>query len=124
MWRDKQIKFLTESEFSEFELINVLKEDCLNFENNSEKKILQQIISDFEKKDFSLLSTLEINYLTRNSKEKWTPYLIHRHKFHFYENNMQMPDFPLYLILEPVSACNLRCPFCMQIDEKFTSNQK
>ena len=124
MWRDKQIKFLTESEFSESELINVLKEDCSNFENNSEKKILQQIIDDFEKKDFSLLSTLEINYLTRNSKEKWTPYLIHRHKFHFYENNPQMPDFPLYLILEPVSACNLRCPFCMQIDEKFTSNQK
>ena len=38
MWRDKQIKFLTESKFSEFELINVLKEDCFNFENNSEKK--------------------------------------------------------------------------------------
>ena len=54
MWRDKQIKFLTESEFSESELINVLKEDCSNFENNSEKKILQQIIDDFEKKDFSL----------------------------------------------------------------------
>ena len=35
MWRDKQIKFLTESEFSESELINVLKEDCSNFENNS-----------------------------------------------------------------------------------------
>ena len=43
MWRDKQIKFLTESEFSESEFINVLKEDCSNFENNSEKKILQQI---------------------------------------------------------------------------------
>ena len=34
-----------------------------------------------------------------------------------------MPDFPLYLILEPVSSCNLRCPFCMQVDEKFTSNK-
>ena len=52
MWRDKQIKFLTESEFSESEFINVLKEDCSNFENNSEKKILQQIIDDFEKKRF------------------------------------------------------------------------
>ena len=115
MWRDKQIKFLSESKFSESKIINVLKEDYSNFKNNSEKKILQQIIDDFEKNNFSLLSSLEINYLIRNSKEKWTPYLIHRHKFNFYENNPQMPDFPRYLSLEPVSACNLRCPFCMQI---------
>ena len=104
MWRDKQIKFLTESEFSESELINVLKEDCSNFENNSEKKILQQIIDDFEKKDFSLLSTLEISYLTRNSKEKWTPYLIHRHKFHFYETicKYRIFHFILFLNLFPL----------------------
>ena len=66
MWRDKQIKFLTESEFSEFELINVLKEDCLNFENNSEKKILQQIISDFEKKEKEIVDNYIKNNLNNN----------------------------------------------------------
>ena len=31
-------------------------------------------------------------------------------------------DFPIYLLIEPVSACNLRCIMCFQIDESFTSN--
>ena len=30
MWRDKQIKFLTESKFSESKIIDVLKEDYSN----------------------------------------------------------------------------------------------
>ena len=28
--------------------------------------------------------------------------------------------FPPYLLIEPVSSCNLRCPFCFQIDKSFT----
>ena len=124
MWRDKQIKFLTENKFDIAQIINVLKQDYSKLENNSDRKILQTIIQDFERENFSLLSTQETQYLTRNPQKKWMSYLIHRYKFQFYEDNQQMPDFPLYLILEPVSACNLRCPFCMQVDEKFTSNQE
>ena len=124
MWRDKQIKFLTQDKFDENRIITVLKHDYNKLKNNSDKNVLQDIIQDFENKKFSLLSSQEINYLMKNSEEKWTPYLIHRYKFDFYENNLQMPDFPLYLILEPVSSCNLRCPFCMQVDEKFTSNKQ
>jgi radical SAM protein with 4Fe4S-binding SPASM domain len=124
VWRDKQIKFLTQNKFDEAQIINVLKQDYSKLENHSERKILQAIIHDFETKKFSLLRTQEIQYLLRNSQKKWTPYLIHRYKFRFYEGNQQMPDFPFYLILEPVSSCNLRCPFCMQVDKKFTSNQE
>ena len=43
MWRDKQIKFLTESKFSESKIINVLKEDYSNFKNNSEKKYYRKL---------------------------------------------------------------------------------
>ena len=123
MWRDKQIKFLTESECSELGIINILEEYNLKIKGVKEKEILNQIINDFRENNFSLLTSQEMNYLLRNSKEKWAPYIIHRYKFHYYENNTEMPDFPLYLILEPVSSCNLRCPFCMQSDEKFTSNK-
>ena len=123
MWRDKQINFLTESECSELGIINILEEYNLKIKDVKEKQILNQIINDFRENNFSLLTSQEMNYLLRNSKEKWAPYIIHRYKFHYYENNTEMPDFPLYLILEPVSSCNLRCPFCMQSEEKFTSNK-
>ena len=26
----------------------------------------------------------------------------------------------MYLLIEPVSTCNLRCPFCFQTDKSFT----
>ena len=29
-------------------------------------------------------------------------------------------DVPPYLLIEPVSACNLRCPMCYQVDKTFT----
>ena len=29
-------------------------------------------------------------------------------------------EVPLYLLIEPVSTCNLRCPFCFQVDKTFT----
>ena len=32
-------------------------------------------------------------------------------------------NFPIYLLIEPVSACNLRCIMCFQVDESFSKNQ-
>ena len=29
-------------------------------------------------------------------------------------------DYPPYLLIEPVSACNLKCPFCFQTDKSFS----
>jgi len=52
MWRDKQIKFLTESKFDPAQIINVLKQDYSKLENNSDRKILQTIIQNFEGKIF------------------------------------------------------------------------
>ena len=66
MWRDKQIKFLTESKFSESEIINILEEDFSKIHNKLDEEILGRIINDFKANDFSLLSSLEVTYLTRN----------------------------------------------------------
>ena len=38
MWRDKQIKFLTENKFDITQIINVLKQDYSKLENNSDRK--------------------------------------------------------------------------------------
>tara|TARA_Y100000590_G_scaffold445143_1_gene576871 strand:+ start:320 stop:1489 length:1170 start_codon:yes stop_codon:yes gene_type:complete len=47
-------------------------------------------------------------------------YLIFRYKFMKCGSDKVNFGYPLYLLIEPVSACNLRCPFCFQIDRSFT----
>ena len=124
MWKKKHITFLTQTDIDPAKLISTLNQSYTSFTNDNDKKILKSILKDFEEKNFSLLNTQEMQYLARNPQEIWAKYLVHRHKFNFYEDSHILPGFPLYLIIEPVSACNLRCPLCHQIDEKFTSSKQ
>ena len=71
-----------------------------------------------------MLSTQEIGFLNTHSPEEWPEYLVFRHKFYEYPNKRHTSDFPIYLLIEPVSACNLRCTMCFQIDESFTKSKK
>tara|TARA_B100001059_G_C17832141_1_gene585396 strand:- start:3309 stop:4475 length:1167 start_codon:yes stop_codon:yes gene_type:complete len=59
------------------------------------------------------------NYKINNLKEILN-YLIFRFKFRFSAQKKFNFDYPLYLLIEPVSTCNLRCPFCFQTDKTFT----
>ncbi|MDB9776691.1 radical SAM protein [Alphaproteobacteria bacterium] len=51
---------------------------------------------------------------------KITQYLIFRYKFHLAGKKKIDLGYPPYLLIEPVSTCNLRCPFCFQTDKTFT----
>ena len=55
-----------------------------------------------------------------NNPLKVIKYLVFRHKFRQTGEKKILLDYPPYILIEPVSACNLRCPFCFQSDKTFT----
>ena len=75
-----------------------------------------------EKKfDFPINKHMEM-FIVKNHKniEKIIKYIIFRYKFYISGKNKINLGYPPYLLIEPVSTCNLRCPFCFQTDKSFT----
>ena len=113
--------FLTSKKFDKSNLLNVLK-NSINTISESNKQYLNKIINNFENDDFSLITPQQIDFLERNSKSKWTDYLIFRYKFKNFPKEHVDHEIPTHLIIEPVSACNIRCIMCFQVDETFSKD--
>ena len=60
--------FLTQTDVDPNTIISVLRQGHSHFTNESDKKILETILKNFESEDFSLLTTQEIQYLQRNTQ--------------------------------------------------------
>ena len=118
----KGVTFLTKKDFDVKSLITILKEQSQLIGKNEDQKILKQILTLLEKNNLTPLSPQEVHFLESNNQETWTEYLIFRYKMNYFPKQKIVYDFPVYLLIEPVSACNLRCIMCFQIDETFTSN--
>ena len=71
--------------------------------------------------DFPINKHMEV-FIIKNQKnvEKIIKYLIFRYKFYLVGRDKINLGYPPYLLIEPVSACNLRCSFCFQVDKSFT----
>ena len=115
------ITFLTSKPLDKPLLLNILKNSKIN---NDDKNILGIIIHDFSNDNFTLINSQENLFLNLHSHEVWAPYLIFRYKFKNYPKQRIVTDFPIYLLIEPVSSCNLRCVMCFQIDETFNKSQE
>ena len=74
-----------------------------------------------KKFDFPINKSMEM-FIVKNQKniKKIIKYLIFRYKFYIAGKNKINLGYPPYLLIEPVSTCNLRCPFCFQTDKSFT----
>ena len=59
-------------------------------------------------------------FSNKGDPEKIIEYLLFRYKFFIAGKNKTNLGYPPYVLIEPVSACNLRCPFCFQSDKTFT----
>ncbi len=77
------MRFLTEKDFDKEKIISVLKNDINKFSNEN-SIILQDIISNFERDEFELLTPQEIYFLENNDESVWADYIIFRYKFKIY----------------------------------------
>lgn len=75
------------------------------------------------KKEFNFPINKHIElFILKNQKNitKIIKYIIFRYKFYIAGKKKINLGYPPYLLIEPVSTCNLRCPFCFQTDKSFT----
>ncbi len=117
-------RFLTHTNFHEKDaLIEVCKSHLKSIENDEDESILKTILDNFFAKDWTFLNQQEINFINSFDKDKWADYLIFRWKLKNYGRQCKVPDFPIHLLVEPTSICNLRCRMCYQSDKSFSSNK-
>lgn len=69
------------------------------------------------------LSSQETEWLAHQPEDRWVDYIIYRYQFNLYPRQQKQTDFPLYVLIEPTSVCNLRCVMCFQIDTSFTKKE-
>ncbi len=95
----------------------------LNKHNISNDKFAVELFDELKNGNikFPINKHIEI-YILRNKKNlvKIFKYLIFRYKFYLAGKKKINLGYPPYLLIEPVSSCNLRCPFCFQTDLTFT----
>jgi len=65
----------------------------------------------------------EYNFLSQHSKALWVDYLFFRYKFRIYPELKRFVPFPMHILVEPVSRCNLKCLKCFQSDYSYTSGE-
>ena len=105
-----------------------------NFFYNELKKYELLLTDDFDKKmsieikDFILKNKElpfdwkkqnEITYKKLSAKDK-ARYIVFRYVINNFPKDHRLAPFPQYLLIEPVSTCNLRCTMCFQSDKSFT----
>jgi radical SAM protein with 4Fe4S-binding SPASM domain len=74
-----------------------------------------------QKLNFPINKHIELMIISNQKNvKKIIEYIIFRYKFYLAGKKKINFGYPPYLLIEPVSTCNLKCPFCFQTDKTFT----
>jgi MoaA/NifB/PqqE/SkfB family radical SAM enzyme len=65
----------------------------------------------------------EFDWISRNGHGRLAEYVVERFKFKTYPGMKKLGAFPLHLLIEPTSVCNLRCRMCFQSDGTFRTGK-
>ncbi len=71
----------------------------------------------------SVVSSQETDWILKNGTTNLVDYVVYRYKFKNFPRARRLEQFPLHLLLEPTSVCNLRCPMCFQSDSSFHTKE-
>ena len=100
------------------ESIGKYKDDILALPDGH---IIYKAMSEWINSSFTL-SNQEINSLLAYKDIKTQVlFLAHRIRFTYFPQNKITSSIPPYLLIEPTSVCNMRCPMCFQSDKSFTT---
>lgn len=100
--------------------IKKIKDYCIINPDYFLEKIIKSLETN-KQLNFPLNKHIEI-YINKNLEnfEKLIKYVLFRYKFHLAGTQKINLGYPPYLLIETVSTCNLKCPFCYQTDKTFT----
>jgi len=90
---------------------------------NEEDQIYFNEIKEHIEKNNTLpfeFNSQELLYFKKHPQNSWLDYFLFRYKFRKFPKEKIVSNFPIYVLIEPVSTCNIRCTMCFQIDKSFT----
>ena len=86
--------------------------------------VYKQILDDLYKVKFDfILTSQEQNYIRFLDEGKILKYILYRYVFREYPKKKINTKFPTYILIEPVSSCNLKCAMCYQSDPTFIKKE-
>lgn len=125
---------LTESSIRE--LISIVRAEINASASSYPKTVLEGIISFLENHSFHEFAGRSDNFkknsfatselarsLSYHDASTRIKYLAYRYKFCQYPAQKILDHFPIVLVIEPTSICNLRCEMCWWSDKSFTSER-
>ena len=91
----------------------LLKDNVLN------SSLRNEILENIE----TIIGPQENDWISKNGEEHLLDYIVSRYKFIKYPQIKKLEPFPLHILIEPTSICNLRCIMCFQSDHSFRTKE-